>query len=657
MDNYTKSIFENHTILLNTPFKEQIMKNIYHSILSILMLSFATTMQGQEKIQAPKVQSVKISNTDSSTPIGHFQEISLGIWESVINGQNKKYEEQDRDEWSIYLKDYDTDEAVSLNLWLNKVNYNGVTKYVVVDTSSDAIMDKPTPITAIPQITSVSQTSVPNINMGQQAISVPNATGSNNSNTNKTDITDYIKNLDYPKLTLLAVPSEGSFETLPPAGKVERKPFGNKIIKCVKKLNKVDETLTRVSILNPNAGVIYPGALILGNKRLAEGLPTPIALPRAPMVLSLGLDGDGIDKLSQTIVDPKNSTVRNGINSILEKWHKQSDTKGYTIPSKLIKNISKAYSSEQLAIELGFNAKWAEGSASALMDVKSNSDKEVTVAFFQQIFYTITMDTPQRPSDVFDASQVTKADLENVIDNQNPPAYVRSVEYGRVVMVRMETSTKNTSVKLEAALDYAVNPKTSIGGKLDSKYESILNDSSFKVYAIGGRSDNAAKLVAGNDLSGLRELIETDAVYSRSNPGVPIAYTVAWLKDNDNAGIKVSSDYVETECTEYYNAEIKLEHAGAYVARVTVQWSEPDENGVLQPQKEEFGEQTTGWTKTINLPGDAENININAEAATGLVWAPWGEIMNKTLPGPSNCTYKMYGTTLDRRFEEKDCKQ
>lgn len=657
MDNYTKSIFENHTILLNTPFKEQIMKNIYHSILSILMLSFATTMQGQEKIQAPKVQSVKISNTDSSTPIGHFQEISLGIWESVINGQNKKYEEQDRDEWSIYLKDYDTDEAVSLNLWLNKVNYNGVTKYVVVDTSSDAIMDKPTPITAIPQITSVSQTSVPNINMGQQAISVPNATGSNNSNTNKTDITDYIKNLDYPKLTLLAVPSEGSFETLPPAGKVERKPFGNKIIKCVKKLNKVDETLTRVSILNPNAGVIYPGALILGNKRLAEGLPTPIALPRAPMVLSLGLDGDGIDKLSQTIVDPKNSTVRNGINSILEKWHKQSDTKGYTIPSKLIKNISKAYSSEQLAIELGFNAKWAEGSASALMDVKSNSDKEVTVAFFQQIFYTITMDTPQRPSDVFDASQVTKADLENVIDNQNPPAYVRSVEYGRVVMVRMETSTKNTSVKLEAALDYAVNPKTSIGGKLDSKYESILNDSSFKVYAIGGRSDNAAKLVAGNDLSGLRELIETDAVYSRSNPGVPIAYTVAWLKDNDNAGIKVSSDYVETECTEYYNAEIKLEHAGAYVARVTVQWSEPDANGILQPQKEEFGEQTTGWTKTINLPGDAENININAEAATGLVWAPWGEIMNKTLPGPSNCTYKMYGTTLDRRFEEKDCKQ
>lgn len=632
------------------------MKNIYHSILSILMLSFAITMQGQEKIQAPKVQSIKISNTDSSTPIGHFQEISLGIWESVINGQNKKYEEQDRDEWSIYLKDYDTDEAVSLNLWLNKVNYNGVTKYVVVDTSSDAIMDKPTPITATPQITSVSQTSAPN-NMGEQAISVPNATGSNNSDTNKTDITDYIKNLDYPKLTLLAVPSEGSFETLPPAGKVERKPFGNKIIKCVKKLNKVDETLTRVSILNPNAGVIYPGALILGNKRLAEGLPTPIALPRAPMVLLLDLDGDGIDKLSQTIVDPKNSTVRNGINSILEKWHKQSDAQGYTIPSKLIKNISKAYSSEQLAIELGFNAKWAEGSASALLDVKSNSDKEVTVAFFQQIFYTITMDTPQRPSDVFDASQVTKADLENVIDNQNPPAYVRSVEYGRVVMVRMETSTKNTSVKLEAALDYAVNPKTSIGGKLDSKYESILNDSSFKVYAIGGRSDNAAKLVAGNDLSGLRELIETDAVYSRSNPGVPIAYTVAWLKDNDNAGIKVSSDYVETECTEYDNAEIKLEHAGAYVAKVTVQWSEPDANGILQPKKEEFGEQTAGWTKTMNFPGDAENININAEAATGLVWAPWGEIMNKTLPGPSNCTYKMYGTTLDRRFEEKDCKQ
>ncbi|PIB39522.1 hypothetical protein BFP75_11195 [Maribacter sp. 4G9] len=653
MDNSTKSIFENHTILLNTPFKEQIMKNIYHSILSILMLSFATTMQGQEKIQAPKVQSVKISNTDSSTPIGHFQEISLGIWESVINGQNKKYEEQDRDEWSIYLKDYDTDEAVSLNLWLNKVNYNGVTKYVVVDTSSDAIMDKPTPITAIPQITSVSQTSAPN-NMGEQAIAVPNATGSNNSDTNKTDITDYIKNLNYDARTLLAVPAEGSFETLPPGGKTERKPFGNKVIKCVKKQNKTDETLNKVSILNPNAGVVYPGALILGDKNLAEGMPTPITLPRASVVLTVDLPGmaQGI-----TIEDPKNSTIQNGIVSMLEKWNQNPKSQGYINPAKFTKRVKKAYSSEQLAVELGFSVDWAGNSASALMKVNTNSENEVTVAFFQQVFYTITMDAPQRPSDVFDTSKVTQADVSDVFSNQKPPAYVRSVDYGRVVMVRMETTKKATKFELEAALKYAVDPTTTIDIDIKSKYDGIWENSTYTVFAMGGSADIAGKFVAGNDIKGLQELIETDAVYSRNNPGVPIAYTVAWLKDNVSAGIKVSSNYVETECTEYDNAEIKLEHAGAYVARVTVQWSEPDANGILQPKKEEFGEQTAGWTKTMNFPGDAVNININAEAATGLVWAPWGEIMNKTLPGPSNCTYKMYGTTLDRRFEEKDCKQ
>ncbi len=621
------------------------MKTIYHTILCLLLAISVTKMQGQsDKIQAPKAQSIKIGNTSSSPSIGHFQEVSLGLWESIINGEKTSYEELGRDQWSIALKDYATGEQVSLNLWLDKVSYGGVAKYVVQEVSTDAIAKRTTTAPATPEIPTNEVTN-----------STP--VEPDNSSTNKAEISEYIRQLNYDARELLAVPSEGNFETLPLEGKTERKPFGNKIIKCVKKKNEVDETLTKVSILNPNAGVIFPGALIIGNGRLAEGLPTPITLPRAPMVLSLELDGDGSQELSETIEVAENSSVKKGISNMLDKWNTLAETKGFTTPAKIIKRISKAYSSEQLAVELGFNAKWAEGSASALMNVNTNSEKEVTVAFFQQIFYTITMDNPQRPSDVFDASRVSKTDLQRVIDNKNPPAYVRSVDYGRVVMIRMESNKKNTSIKLEAALDYAVNPDTSIGGELKFEYDNILANSSYRVYAIGGRSDNAAQLVAGNDLSGLRNLIEKDAVYSSSNPGVPIAYTVAWLKDNVNAGIKVSSDYTETECTEYNNAQIKLEHAGGYVARVTVQWSEPDANGVLRTKKEVLGEQTAGWTKTINLPGDAVNININAEAATGLVWAPWGEIMNETLPGPSNCTYKMYGTTLDRKFEVKDCKK
>lgn len=63
------------------------------------------------------------------------------------------------------------------------------------------------------------------------------------------------------------------------------------------------------------------------------------------------------------------------------------------------------------------------------------------------------------------------------------------------------------------------------------------------------------------------------------------------------------------------------------------------------------GEKTSGFTKQIDIPGDATSVRLSAVAATGLAWDPWGEIMNVTLSRPNNKTYRVYGTTLDRQFD------
>ena len=769
------------------------MKHLNSLVICLILSSCLAGVYGQ-KVEAPVAQSVIIADLGSSNAIGYFEEKTNDVWESSIKDQKLTYTETRRDQWTVYLQEFESDQSVTLNLWTQKVAFGGVEKYAVLSSSSEAVPDKylpkesPTPVAgggtssniakgkpakhssqygtqanngahlandgivqnanqggllhhtnkeanpwwevdlqgrfdissiklynrtnccperlnnftilvsdapftgnfggttfisnqAAPRVSQeytpaggntvtgryvrlyTNQTnymSIPEIEIFGTAAS--GAAPAPVANTpapvdprakNKTDISNYIASLNYDARNLLAVPSTGSFETLPPGGKTTRRANGNKIIKCVKKQNKIDEKLDKISILNPNAGVIYPGALLLGDRQLAEGLPTPITLPRAPLVLSVDLPGQN---QGVNIESPKNSTVQAGINGMLNNWNRNPRAQGYANPAKFTKKIQKAYSSEQLAIELGFSAEWADNSVSALAKVNTSSENEVTVAFFQQVFYTVSMDAPERPSDVFDVSKVTQADVSRVFSSQKPPAYVRSVDYGRVVMVRMETTKKATAFELESALKYAVNPQTEINANLDIDYKGIWENSSYTVYSMGGRADVAAKFVAGTDTKGLRDLIESDAVYSPSNPGVPIAYTVAWLKDNVSAGVRVSSDYVETECTEYDYASIKFEHAGAYVARIKVTWSEPNAQGVLETKVKDFGEQTSGWTQTLNLPGDAVNVKILAEAATGLVWAPWGEIINKTLPGPSNCTYRMHGTTLDRRFDEKDCR-
>ena len=48
------------------------------------------------------------------------------------------------------------------------------------------------------------------------------------------------------------------------------------------------------------------------------------------------------------------------------------------------------------------------------------------------------------------------------------------------------------------------------------------------------------------------------------------------------------------------------------------------------------------------------NVKIFADAATGLAWNPWGDSINLIEDGPTNKTYRIYGTTLDRKYEIND---
>ena len=162
-------------------------------------------------------------------------------------------------------------------------------------------------------------------------------------------------------------------------------------------------------------------------------------------------------------------------------------------------------------------------------------------------------------------------------------------------------------------------------------------------------------MFSGSSEASLKELqdyIAADAVYRRDNPGLPIAYTVAFLKDNAFARMGNSTDYTETECVRYPNAFVKFEHAGAYVAKFEIDWVEPDANGDYTINRQwESGEKTSGYSESIELPGDAKNVHLKAWAETGLVWDPWGEILNKVIDGPDNKNYRVTGTTLDRHWD------
>ena len=311
--------------------------------------------------------------------------------------------------------------------------------------------------------------------------------------------------------------------------------------------------------------MVFPGALIVANRKLAEGQPTLISLPRSSVTISVDLPGmtkGGVVKVDKFDY----SSFQQSMNKILDNWFRTSVPKGYTNAADSQMSLERAYSNDQLALSLGFVAEWAKNKVSTDLNFKASNEQSTTVAFFKQRFYTITANSPNYPSDVF-APGVTVNDLNRLgIGNSAPPAYIKSVNYGRLIFIRMDTRSSAASGDLKAALTYVASKK--IEGKIDARYEKILKNSSFKVVTIGGNPAKAARLSNPDKFDELYDVISANAIYDKNNPGVPISYTVAFLKNNEIAAIQASTNYRETNCVEYPNGYVKLRHGGAIRCQV-----------------------------------------------------------------------------------------
>ncbi|WP_194778282.1 thiol-activated cytolysin family protein [Pararhodonellum marinum] len=302
-----------------------------------------------------------------------------------------------------------------------------------------------------------------------------------------------------------------------------------------------------VAILRPTNGIVYPGALVIGNSSMLDGLPDPLTLRRAPVTLRVDLPGIG-ENGTIVVDNPTNSDVQTGIDKALEHWNNSAYQEGYVNAANSSYQATTSYSSKQMSLDVGLNVEWATGAVAAQFDYSSSSEKRVAMMVFKQVFYTITMDTPEKPSSVF-SKDISLTEIANRLTSETPPAYVQSVSYGRIIMFRMETTEESTDAELEAAFNYA-GGFVSASGQLESKYKSILSKSSITTVTIGGNAAVATNAVNAQGFGDLKPIITGEnAVYSKNNPGVPIAYTIRYLKDNTFAKMGYTTEYTAKNCT------------------------------------------------------------------------------------------------------------
>jgi thiol-activated cytolysin len=231
-----------------------------------------------------------------------------------------------------------------------------------------------------------------------------------------------------------------------------------------------------------------------------------------------------------------------------------------------------------------------------------------------------------------------------------PPAFVQSVSYGRMLLLRIETSWKYTESDLKLALEGS-KKVAKLGGELQNKYKSILDDSTITMVSLGGSARAAAQTVDAKDPGALMELIKKKSEFSKTNPAQPIAYNVLFLKDNRHAAMGYTTDFTSVDCKVYNHGFVEFVHKGGYVAnfRVLYQQYVKDKAGRWSWQNRSWvwNQGLAGQTKKLTLSPGTRNVWVAGEAYTTLT--DTADLFKDKYDGAPRVTYTVSGTSLNRK--------
>lgn len=273
-------------------------------------------------------------------------------------------------------------------------------------------------------------------------------------------------------------------------------------------------------VLNPATDVIYPGALVKGESIL-DGTYTLIPATRKPITISTSLTGSGT--VSVVVDDPKLSTVRQAVNDLMnQEYNVPPANMGFT--------QEQAYSQQQLDLSLHASYKTGIVNVAGGFDYSKIEIKTRLVAKFIQSYYTLDMDLPARPSDLFED------DVDRAMFGLYMPMYVSTVTYGRMALFTVESELEETDVRAYLNGSYA-----SVDAATSMDFEALKAKSTMKVYILGGSGSDAGAAV--NGFEDFKNYITAGGNYSKTSPGAPISYKLRYIRDNSIGKIVFAASY------------------------------------------------------------------------------------------------------------------
>lgn len=286
---------------------------------------------------------------------------------------------------------------------------------------------------------------------------------------------------------------------------------------------------------------IYPGAFLLGNKRMLDGNPKSPVFERGEVTVIM--DFMGGYRTSRTTIATESQIYRVIQEMIKEFW--SSGQKG----GGSIAGVETGYSSiSKMAIDLNCDMDFLGVEAKVNFNVSAENKKIISVVDYSQIFYTVTIESKFMNRADYFGRNVTWEELqtEGVNDN-NPLVLVNKVSYGRRMYLFKEYSYDNFT--------FRGSQKVSGYSQSLTSTQDIINTTEATkkwVYIQGGGAKFAVNVYTDSENpQKVKELLNAYPEFTPQNPGMPIAYSSIFVTDNSHAYLHVEGNYSSTEYMLY----------------------------------------------------------------------------------------------------------
>ena len=277
--------------------------------------------------------------------------------------------------------------------------------------------------------------------------------------------------------------------------------------------------------ISPISDVMWAGAAVTGAS-VKPGALAPIALSRSPgwITITTDLTAPGARTQSSRLDEPSLRTYVDTLNTLVNDLRPTDSAAAMSFRMERINTL------EEAMVSFGLNVKGSGWGVDAKARLDTRLERSTTFGMFSQAYYQVSF-TPDGSPPRFFADAVSLEDVKAYAGPDNPPCYVATVTYGR--MLTFLVDSEKSSLEVKGALHATWQAAVSGQADLEAAVKNTLDRSAITAVIIGG-SSGAAGNVIGDPGNNLLPWIKNQLQVTADLPAAPIQYTVRYLAPPHN---------------------------------------------------------------------------------------------------------------------------